>query len=42
VQVRLVEAGLLKGKTVAIDATTLEANASQSCRAAPLMLTMIE
>jgi transposase len=28
VQVRLVEAGLLKGKTVAIDATTLEANAA--------------
>ena len=28
VQVRLVEAGLLKGQTVAIDATTLEANAA--------------
>ena len=28
VQARLVEAGLLKGKTVAIDATTLEANAA--------------
>jgi transposase len=28
VQVRLVEAGLLKGKTVAVDATTLEANAA--------------
>src|SRR3989442_5352304 len=28
VQQRLVEAGLLKGKTVAIDATTLEANAA--------------
>src|ERR1700736_4734691 len=28
VQVRLVEAGLLKGKTVAIDASTLEANAA--------------
>jgi transposase len=28
VQVRLVEAGLLKGKMVAIDATTLEANAA--------------
>ena len=28
VQVRLVEAGLLNGKTVAIDATTLEANAA--------------
>src|SRR6266581_999196 len=28
VQERLVEAGLLKGKTVAIDATTLEANAA--------------
>ena len=28
VQVRLVEAGLLKGKTIAIDATTLEANAA--------------
>jgi transposase len=28
VQVRLVEAGLLQGKTVAIDATTLEANAA--------------
>lgn len=28
VQVRLVEAGVLKGKTVAIDATTLEANAA--------------
>jgi transposase len=28
VQVRLVGAGLLKGKTVAIDATTLEANAA--------------
>ncbi|HEV2041881.1 MAG TPA: transposase [Casimicrobiaceae bacterium] len=28
VQVRLVEAGLLKGKTVAIDATTLAANAA--------------
>ena len=28
VQVRLVEAGLFKGKTVAIDATTLEANAA--------------
>ena len=28
VQVRLVDAGLLKGKTVAIDATTLEANAA--------------
>ena len=28
VQVRLVQAGLLKGKTVAIDATTLEANAA--------------
>jgi transposase len=28
VQVRLVEAGLLKGKTVGIDATTLEANAA--------------
>jgi transposase len=30
VQVRLVEAGLLKGKTVAIDATTLEANAGDA------------
>ena len=28
VQQRLVEAGLLKGKTIAIDATTLEANAA--------------
>ncbi|HEV3218085.1 MAG TPA: hypothetical protein VGZ27_20325 [Vicinamibacterales bacterium] len=28
VQQRLVEAGLLKGKTVAIDATTVEANAA--------------
>ena len=28
VQVRLVEAGLLKGKTVGVDATTLEANAA--------------
>ena len=28
VQVRLVEAGLLKGRTIAIDATTLEANAA--------------
>jgi transposase len=28
VQIRLVEAGLLKGKTIAIDATTLEANAA--------------
>ena len=28
VQQRLVDAGLLKGKTVAIDATTLEANAA--------------
>ena len=28
VQVRLVEAGLFKGKTIAIDATTLEANAA--------------
>ena len=28
VQQRLVEAGLLKGKTVAVDATTLEANAA--------------
>ena len=28
VQVRLVEAGLLRGKTIAIDATTLEANAA--------------
>jgi transposase len=28
VQVRLVEAGLLNGKTVTIDATTLEANAA--------------
>lgn len=28
VQVRLVESGLLKGKTIAIDATTLEANAA--------------
>ena len=35
VQVRLVEAGLLKGQTVAIDATTLEANAAMrvSCGA---------
>jgi transposase len=30
VQVRLVEAGLLKGKTVAIDATTLEANTANA------------
>ncbi|MFN2444713.1 MAG: hypothetical protein ABR606_03885, partial [Vicinamibacterales bacterium] len=28
IQQRLVEVGLLKGKTVAIDATTLEANAA--------------
>ena len=28
VQVRLVEAGLIKGKTVAIDVTTLEADAA--------------
>jgi transposase len=28
VQQRLVAAGLLKGKTVAVDATTLEANAA--------------
>jgi len=38
VQVRLLEAGLLKGKTVAIDATTLEANAAMRSIANPVLM----